>query len=80
VHDLKHTFGKHLRLRSTGVSSEDKQDLLGHESTRMTMHYSEAELQNLIDTANRVCGEGSRKTPALVVLRSTGTQDDGIML
>ena len=30
VHDLKHTFGR--RLRASGVSFEDRQDLLGHRS------------------------------------------------
>ena len=34
VHDLKHTFGR--RLRAVGVSFEDRQDLLGHKSARMT--------------------------------------------
>ena len=38
VHDLKHTFGR--RLRSAGVSFEDRQDLLGHKSGRITTHYS----------------------------------------
>ena len=50
VHDLKHTFGR--RLRAAGVSFEDRQDLLGHKSRRITTHYSEAELANLI------CGGG----------------------
>ncbi len=45
VHDLKHTFGR--RLRSAGVSFEDRQDLLGHKSGRITTHYSAAELGNL---------------------------------
>lgn len=67
VHDLKHTFGR--RLRAAGVSFEDRQDLLGHKSGRITTHYSAAELQNLIDAANKVCGDGSRKSPALVVLK-----------
>lgn len=31
VHDMKHTFGR--RLRSLGVSFEDRQDLLGHRRT-----------------------------------------------
>jgi integrase len=39
VHDLKHTFGR--RLRAAGVSFEDRQDLLGHKSRRITTHYSE---------------------------------------
>lgn len=67
VHDLKHTFGR--RLRAAGVSYEDRQDLLGHKSGRITTHYSAAELQNLIDAANRVCEQKSRKSPALVLLK-----------
>jgi integrase len=62
VHDLKHTFGR--RLRAAGVSFEDRQDLLGHKSRRMTTHYSEAELANLIAAAERACDSKSRKTPA----------------
>lgn len=53
VHDLKHTLGR--RLRSAGVSEEDRQDLLGHKSRRITTHYSAAELQNLIVAANKAC-------------------------
>ncbi|MEW8466946.1 MAG: tyrosine-type recombinase/integrase [Candidatus Thiodiazotropha sp.] len=67
VHDLKHTFGR--RLRAAGVSYEDRQDLLGHKSGRITTHYSAAELTNLIEAANRVCRENSRKSPALVLLK-----------
>lgn len=67
VHDLKHTFGR--RLRAAGVSLEDRQDLLGHKSGRITTHYSQAELANLIAAANRVCDDASRKSPALVVLK-----------
>lgn len=67
VHDLKHTFGR--RLRAAGVSFEDRQDLLGHKSGRITSHYSAAELSNLIEAANKVVGQGSRKSPALVVLK-----------
>lgn len=36
VHDLRHTFGH--RLRAAGVSFEDRQDLLGHKSGRITTH------------------------------------------
>jgi integrase len=67
VHDLKHTFGR--RLRAAGVSYEDRQDLLGHKSGRITTHYSAAELENLIAAANAVCEGKSRKSPALVVLK-----------
>lgn len=68
IHDLKHTFGR--RLRATGVSFEDRQDLLGHRSGRITTHYSAAELHKLIDAANKVCDLPSQPTPALVVLKS----------
>jgi integrase len=67
VHDLKHTFGR--RLRAAGVSFEDRQDLLGHRSGRITTHYSAAELANLIDAAKKVCEVGVRKMPALVILK-----------
>jgi integrase len=67
VHDLKHTFGR--RLRAAGVSFEDRQDLLGHKSGRITTHYSQAELGNLIAAANQVCDNESRKSPALVILK-----------
>jgi integrase len=67
VHDLKHTFGR--RLRAAGVSFEDRQDLLGHCSGRITTHYSGAELSKLIEAANRVCDRGTNERPELVVLR-----------
>ena len=67
VHDLKHTFGR--RLRAASVSFEDRQDLLGDRSGRITMHYSGAELSKLIEAANRVCDRGSNERPELVVLR-----------
>ena len=67
VHDLKHTYGR--RLRAAGVSFEDRQDLLGHKSGRITTHYSQAELANLIAAANTVCEQESRKSPALVILK-----------
>lgn len=67
VHDLKSTFGR--RLRAAGVSFEDRQDLLGHRSGRITTHYSQVELANLIAAAEKVCDEGFRKSPATTFLR-----------
>ena len=61
VHDLKHTFGR--RLRAAGVSFEDRQDLLGHKSSRITTHYSAAELASLIAAAEKAC---ETKSPAKV--------------
>ena len=68
VHDLKHTFGR--RLRAAGVSFEDRQDLLGHRSGRITTHYSAAELSRLIGAANSVCERGTTDAE-LVVLRGS---------
>jgi integrase len=66
VHDLKHTFGR--RLRAAGVSFEDRQDLLGHRSGRVTTHYSAAELARLLEAAGAVT-ERNGARPELVVLR-----------
>lgn len=65
VHDLKHTFGR--RLRAAGVGFEDRQDLLGHKSGRITTHYSTAELNNLMLAANKVCD--MEKGSCLTLLR-----------
>ena len=66
VHDLKHTFGR--RLRAAGVSFEDRQDLLGHCSGRITTHYSAVELTRLIEAAEHVVDRNG-KWPELVMLR-----------
>lgn len=66
VHDLKHTFGR--RLRSAGVSYEDRQDLLGHRSGRITTHYSAAELSNLMAAAELVC-QSTGNGPTLTLLK-----------
>jgi len=69
VHDLKHTFGR--RLRAAGVSFEDRQDLLGHKSDRITTHYSSAELLSLWEAANKVCEVRQREaTPTLTLIRT----------
>lgn len=53
VHDLKHTFDR--RLRAAGASFEDRQDLLGHKSGRITTHYSAP--------GKKWPGSGRRKKP-----------------
>ncbi len=58
MHDLLHTFGR--RLRAAGVIFEDRQDLLGHRSSRVTTRHSAAELSTLIEVANRVCDESGK--------------------
>ena len=65
VHDLKHTFGR--RLRAAGVSFEDRQDLLGHRSSRITTHYSAAELHNLYQAANKVCDNQGQKAELTIL-------------
>ncbi len=67
IHDLKHTYGR--RLRSAGVSFEDRQDLLGHKSGRITTHYSAPELINLIQASERVCSRNGSKLGTGVTLR-----------
>ena len=71
VHDLKHTYGR--RLRAEGVSFEDRQDLLGHRSARITTHYSSAELQNLYDAANKVCAK-KQSGVVLTLLRKSNSK------
>ena len=68
VHDVKHTFDR--RLRAAGVSFEDRQDLLGHRSGRITTHYPAAELDRLIEAGNRVCERNGSRSE-LVVLRGS---------
>ncbi len=52
------------QVRAANVSFEDRQDLLGHKSSRITDHYSSAELADLIEAAEKACVNGSRKTHA----------------
>ncbi len=74
VHDLKHTFGR--RLRAAGVSFEDRQDLLGHKSQRITTHYSAAELANLTAAANKACVE--RDSSILASVPAKGLHINGL--
>jgi integrase len=70
IHDLKHTYGR--RLRAAGVSFEDRQDLLGHKSGRITTHYSAPELRNLIEASEKICemaDQGGPKMDPSVFLR-----------
>jgi len=78
VHDLRHTFAR--RLRAAGVSFEDRQDLLGHRSSLVTTHYSAAEIQNLIDAANTLCGENPHKIPTMTLLKLKGRKNPGLRL
>lgn len=78
VHDLKHTFGR--RLRAAGVSFEDRQDLLGHKSGRITTHYSAAEVHKLIEAANKVCNPHMRQSPIITSLKSLDSIKKSMMM
>jgi len=52
VHDLRHTFGR--QLRAADVSFENRQDLLGHKSNRITDHYCRAEIAGLHEAVERI--------------------------
>jgi integrase len=69
VTKMNNTSWKAARERAAGVSFEDRQDLLGHRSGRITTHYSQAELASLIEAAEKVCDTESRKSPATTWLR-----------
>ncbi len=65
VHDLRHTFG--MRLRAAGVGFEDRQDLLRHKSSRITTHYSKAEIRDLLEALGSICDREER--PEIVLIR-----------
>lgn len=67
VHDLKHTYGR--RLRAAGVSSEDRQDLLGHKNGSITTHYSSAQIENLIEASNRIIKTERDTVPELFMIK-----------
>ena len=64
AHDLRHTFGH--RLRAAGIGFEDRQDLLGHRSGRITTHYSAPDVSRLLDKVNAIC-EPQKSTVLRVV-------------
>ena len=66
VHDLKHTFGR--RLRAVDVGLEDRADLLGHKTGRITTHYSAAEIKNLVAAVEAVC-QSQQSSATLTLLR-----------
>jgi len=67
MHYLRHTYGR--RLRANGVRFEDIQDLLGHKSSSVTVHYTAAEIKNLITAAEKICDQKSSPTISLVKRR-----------
>jgi len=72
VHNLPHTFGR--RLRGAGVALETRKALLGHAHRDITTHYSAAELQELIDTLEKVIDRGISQTPTMTVVKLSNCQ------
>jgi integrase len=69
VHDLRHTFAS--RLRSLGVSLEDRQDLLGHAAGRtITTWYSQADILRLQESVERLSDAAYR--PSVLRLVKAG--------
>ena len=74
VHDLKHTFGH--RLRAAGVPFEERQDLLGHRSGRITTHYSAPDIARLLEAAERVCQPALRTVLRISHAKVTQTESE----
>jgi len=51
-HNLKHTFGR--RLRAVGVPLETRKVLLHHTTGDITIHYSPADIQELLDAVAKL--------------------------
>lgn len=67
VHNLKHTFGR--RLRAAGVPLETRKVLLGHTVGDITTHYSAAEINELLNATESVCGTDPRNFPTLTLIK-----------
>lgn len=72
AHDLRHTFG--ARLRAAGVPDEDRAALLGHAGRGMPQHYGPADVERLLQMANRVLERGATRTVLRVVQGGRGTE------
>ena len=70
VHNLRHSFGR--RLRGAGVPLETRKALLGHASGDITTHYSAAELQELLNAAEKIVDRGRTQSPALILVCRQG--------
>jgi hypothetical protein len=57
------------KTKGAYLSFEDRQDLLGHKSGRITTHYSKPELENLVADANRVCPDEWNKNGTVVLMK-----------
>jgi integrase len=51
-HNLRHTFAR--RLRMAGVSNETRKALMHHANSDITVHYSPAELRELLAAVEKI--------------------------
>ena len=70
VHNLRHTFGR--RLRSAGVPMETRKALMGHANGDITTHYSAAEIEELIEAAEKVTNRNIAQGSTLTKLVNAG--------
>ncbi|TDJ44587.1 MAG: site-specific integrase, partial [Gammaproteobacteria bacterium] len=73
-HDLRHSFGS--RLRASGISFEDRQDLLGHASQHMTTHYSQPDVNRLMEAAEKVVNMETETALRLIKSDKSPTRSD----
>ena len=65
VHDLRHTVG--MRLREANVRENTVADILWHEHSSMTGHYSVAQIDELVAALDLIADEQGRANKTLQV-------------
>jgi hypothetical protein len=72
VHDLRHSFG--CRLRAAGVTTEDREALLGHANHSMAGHYASADVGRLLKQANLILNRSGTQTVLRVAESRRGSR------
>ena len=67
VHDLRHTVG--MRLREANVRENTTADILWHEHSIMTRHYSVAQIDELVGALELIADEHGRANKTLQMLQ-----------
>ena len=67
VHDLRHTVG--MRLREANVRENTVADILWHEHSSMTGHYSVAQIDELVAALDLIADEQGRANKTLQMLQ-----------
>lgn len=66
VHDLRHTVG--MRLRESEVREATIADILWHNRTSMTAHYSVAQVTEIYEALNKISDESNRVNRSLLMI------------